>query len=392
MPKTVAFIAHGGGPTAVLNASLLGVVQEGHRHFRRLWAACGGLPGLLKGQVTDLLAVPVSRIGRMAEQPGSMIGSYRGAITDDHIARILAAFRRDGVRHFFYTGGNGSMGTALRIARAAAAEGYVLTTIGIPKTVDNDICETDHCPGFGSAARFVATAVREIGLDQRALPTPVSIIEVMGRNAGWLAAAAILARQHKHDPPHLICVPEHPFKVGEFLEAVDRALQKLGWFVGVVAEGLRDPAGQMVSAAHGTNLDAKGRPLMGGVAAELAALVSAKLRVRARSEKPGILGRALRLCRSSVDAQEAYETGRFAVQSAVSGASERMVALRRPQGTKYHVGFELVPLSKVSERERVLPARYCPRQSAITSEFRRYVAPLIGDALPSADYLDEGAC
>ena len=392
MPRTAAFIAHGGGPTAVLNASLLGVVEEGHRHFRHLWAACGGLPGLLKGQVIDLLAVPVSRVGRLAEQPGSMIGSFRGEITDDHVARILEIFRRDGVRYFFYTGGNGSMGTVLRIARAAAAEGCVLTTIGIPKTVDNDICETDHCPGFGSAARFVATAVREIGLDQRALPSPVSIIEVMGRNSGWLAAAAVLARQHKLDAPHLICVPEHPFEVEEFLAAVDRALEKLGWFVGVVAEGLRNPAGRMVSAAHGANLDAKGRPLMGGVAAELAALVSAKLRVRARSEKPGILGRALRLCRSLVDAQEAYQTGRFAVRSAVSGASERMVALKRRQGRKYHVGLELVPLSKVSERERVLPARYCPRQSAITSEFLSYVAPLIGEALPNAEYLDEGAC
>jgi len=345
LPKASAFIAHGGGPTAVLNASLAGVVEEGHRHFRHLWAACGGLPGLLNAQVIDLLAIPRSRIGRLADQPGSMIGSFRGAITDDDIAHIIETFRRDGFRHFFYTGGNGSMGTALKIARAAAAAGCALTTIGIPKTVDNDICETDHCPGFGSAARFVATAVREIGLDQRALPTPVSIIEVMGRNAGWLAAAAILARQHRHDAPHLISVPEHPFKVGEFLEAVDRALGKMGWFVGVVAEGLRDPAGRMVSAAHGSNIDAKGRPLMGGVAAELAALVSAKLRVRARSEKPGILGRSLRLCRSSVDAREAYETGRFAVQSAVSGASEQMVALKRRQGRKYHVGLELVPLS-----------------------------------------------
>jgi 6-phosphofructokinase len=182
----------------------------------------------------NLLDVPLPRIKRLADQPGSMIGSFRGEVTDEHIERILGFFRHHDIRHFFYAGGNGSMGTALRIARAAAAQGYELTTIGIPKTVDNDIGETDHCPGFGSAARFVATAVREIGLDQRALPTPVSIIEVMGRNAGWLAAASILARRHQDDPPHFIYVPERPFSAREFVERVDRILQKLGWVVGVV--------------------------------------------------------------------------------------------------------------------------------------------------------------
>lgn len=385
--KAHAFIAHGGGPTSVLNASLLGTVCEGHRLFGRLWAAHGGLAGLLRGEVSDLLSVPQSRIARLAEQPGSMIGSYRGAVTDEHIERILEFFRRRDIRHFLYTGGNGSMGTAWRIARAAATQGYELNTIGIPKTVDNDICETDHCPGFGSAARFVVTAVREVGLDQRALPTPVSIIEVMGRNTGWLAAASILAQKHKDDPPHFIYVPEHPFSAAEFVQRVDRILQKLGWVVGVVAEGLRDASGQMVSASHGSNLDAKGRPLMGGVAANLATLVSEKLNVRARSEKPGVLGRAFSLCRSSVDAREAYEIGRFAVQSAVVGKSDVMVALRRQSTQKYRVSLELVPLTRVSERERVLPRRYFPRQAGVSLEFHNYVAPLIGKSLNPPEHL-----
>lgn len=387
MSKAQAFIAHGGGPTSVLNASLLGTVQEGHRRFRRLWAARGGLAGLLNGEVSDLLSVSLSRIVRLASQPGSMIGSYRGAVTDEHIGRIIEFFRRHDIRHFFYTGGNGSMGTALSIARAAAAQGYALTTVGIPKTVDNDICETDHCPGFGSAARFVATAVREIGLDQRALPTPVSIVEVMGRNTGWLAAASILARRHKDGPPHFIYVPEHPFSTVEFMQRVERILQKLGWVVGVVAEGLRDASGQMVSASRGSNIDAKGRPLMGGVAAELATLVSERLNVRARSEKPGILGRAFSLCRSSVDAQEAYAIGRFAAQSAVAGRSDVMVAIRRRDTQKYRVSLELVPLTRLNERERGLPRRYAPRQAAVSQEFRNYVAPLIGDELRPPEHL-----
>jgi 6-phosphofructokinase 1 len=299
----------------------------------------------------------------------------------------LGFFRRHDIRHFFYAGGNGSMGTALRIAQAAAAKGYELTTIGIPKTIDNDICETDHCPGFGSAARFVATAVREVGLDQRALPTLVSIMEVMGRNAGWLAAATILAQRHQDDPPHFIYVPERPFSSQEFVERVDRILQRLGWVVGVVAEGIRDASGQMICASHGSNLDARGRPLGGGVAAELASLVSTQLKVRVRSEKPGALCRAFSPCRSSVDAQEAYEIGRFAVASAVAGKSEVMVAMRRLPMRKYRVKLVLVPLAKVSERERVLPRRYYRQQAGISEDYRDYVAPLIGEELRPPEHL-----
>jgi len=387
LSKARAFIAHGGGPTSVLNASLLGTVREGHLRFRRLWAAHGGLAGLLRGDVLDLLDVPLSRIKRLADQPGSMIGSFRGEVTDEHIERIMGFFRLHDIRHFFYAGGNGSMGTALRIARAAAAQGYELTTIGIPKTVDNDICETDHCPGFGSAARFVATAVREVGLDQRALPTLISIMEVMGRNAGWLAAASILARRHKDDPPHFIYVPERPFSSQEFVERVDRILQRLGWVVGVVAEGIRDASGEMIYASHGSNIDAKGRPLGGGVAAELANLVSKQLKVRVRSEKPGALCRAFGPCRSSVDAQEAYEIGRFAVASAVAGKSEVMVAMRRWETRRYRVSLVLVPLANVSERERFLPRRYFPRSAEVSEEYRDYVAPLIGDDLRPPEHL-----
>ncbi len=387
MSKANAFIAHGGGPTSVLNASLFGTVREGHARFRRLWAAQGGFAGLFRGDVFDLLRVPLPRIARLAGQPGSMIGSFRGEVTDAHIERILEFFRHREIQHFFYAGGNGSMGTALRISRAAAVQGYALNTIGIPKTIDNDLCETDHAPGFGSAARFVATAVREIGLDQRALPSLVSIIEVMGRNVGWLAAASILARRHDEDPPHFIYVPEHAFNTREFVDRVDRILQKRGWAVGVVAEGVRDAAGRMLFASHGSNLDAKGRPLVGGVAAELANLVSAQLKVRVRSEKPGILCRAFGLCRSSVDAREAEEIGRFAVKSAVAGKSDAMVALRRKPTRRYGVELELVPLAKVSECERVMPRRFVPQQARISEEYWKYVSPLIGEPLRPPEHL-----
>ncbi len=390
MPKSKpqAFVAHGGGPSSVLNSSLYGTVREGHGRFGRLWAARGGLAGLLRGEVLDLLTVPLCRLERLAEQPGTMIGSFRGEITDEHIGRILEFFRRRDIRHFFYAGGNGSMGTLARIARAAAAQSYELTTIGIPKTIDNDIGETDHCPGFGSAARFVATAVREIGLDQRALPTPVSIIEVMGRNAGWLAAASILARGRSDDPPHFIYVPEEVFSTTEFVERVERLLRKQGWVVGVVAEGIRDASGQLVSATYGSNLDAKGRPLVGGVSADLAMLISTELKVRTRSEKPGILCRAFNPCRSPVDAREAFEIGRFAARSALAGKSQAMVAMKRQRSRKYRVRLHLVPLAKVCDHERTMPRRYIRPPAAIAEDYRKYVAPLVGDDLQLPAHLD----
>ncbi len=379
MRHTSAFLAHAGGPTAVLNASLLGVVHESRRkRTNRLWAARGGLGGLLAGDTLDLLEIPERRLARLTDEPGSMIGSYRGPVTEDDLGRIVEFFRRREIRSCLYTGGNGSMGTALRIAQAAAASGYELSVIGIPKTIDNDICETDHCPGFGSAARFVALAVRDIGLDQRALPSPVSIIEVMGRNVGWLAASSILARHRPDDPPHFVYVPERVFDPEEFLTRVDGLLRKQGWAVGVVAEGLQYASGRMVGASGGSNRDARGRPLAGNVSVHLASLVSRRLKVRARSEKPGLLCRAFSPCGSSVDAREAYASGRFAVGAAAAGETGVMVSLRRADGPRYRCAWTLVALAKVADRERRLPRLFLPGTAKSEKRYRDYVAPLVG--------------
>jgi ATP-dependent phosphofructokinase / diphosphate-dependent phosphofructokinase len=362
---------------------------EGARsgRLRHLWAARGGLGGIFRGEVTDLLALPSRQIARIAQQPGSIIGSFRGPISQSDLQNAVGYFRRRDVRYCFYTGGNGSMETAQQIAQAAREQGYELNTIGIPKTIDNDICETDHSPGFGSAARFVAVATRVTGLDQRALPTPVSIIEVMGRNTGWLAAASALARERASDPPHFVYVPERPFDEGEFLGRVDRLLRKVGWVVGVVAEGIRDAAGRPVAAAKGPNRDARGRPLVGNASAVLAALVSRRLRVRVRSEKPGLLCRAFSLCRSQVDAAEARAVGRFAVKAARDGKDSVMIALRRPEPGPYRVLLTTVPLHVVAGRERCLPGRYVPEDGAIHESFRPYAEPLIGTPLEPLIYI-----
>nr|HEX5483514.1 diphosphate--fructose-6-phosphate 1-phosphotransferase [Terriglobia bacterium] len=389
MKTTSALVAHGGGPTPVLNSTLLGVIREARAaDFRHLWAPIGGLGGILRGDLIDLLAIPRSKLQKLSGQSGSAVGSFRGKISDSDLDEIIHSFRTREIHSFFYTGGNGSMGTLQRIAAAARASNYELTAVGVPKTIDNDICETDHCPGFGSAARFAAIAVREIGLDQRALPTPVSIGEVMGRNTGWLAAATLLARQRQADPPHFIYVPEVPFNLDEFLGRVDRLLQKQGWVVGVVAEGLRDHAGRIIAGARGSSRDAKGRPLAGDVAAHLARLVSQRLRVRARSEKPGLLCRAFAPCQSLVDAAEAYSLGRFAVRSALKGHSEMMVGLRRAFSKRYSCRLTLVRLDKVADQERFLPGKYLRKPGDIPESYRAYVAPLIGPALEMPVYFD----
>jgi ATP-dependent phosphofructokinase / diphosphate-dependent phosphofructokinase len=381
-----AFIAHGGGPTAVLNASLLGAVEAARRvGVSRFWAAIGGLGGYLTGQTADLLAVPAARIARLARQAGSFIGCYRGAFDDAQVLGLIRYFREQDIRYCFYTGGNGSMGTALRIARAARAERYELYTVGIPKTIDNDIVGTDHAPGFGTAARFVALAVRDMGLDQRSLPTPVSICEVMGRDTGWQAAASILARGKPDDAPHFIYTPERPFDEEEFLTRIDRLLSRQGWVMGVVAEAVRDRAGRVISESGGANCDAWGRPLASNVAIHLAGLVSERLKVRARSEKPGLLCRAFTPTVSPVDWVESRMAGDFAVRLALRGENGVMAAFRRRSG-RYRCDCVAVPLARVAGKTRTLPQRYLPSVGVVDESYRDYVTPLVGPAfdLPEA--------
>jgi len=374
-----AFVAHSGGPTAVLNMSLLGVIEETRRRgIAHLWAGRWGLGGVLRGDVVDLLMMAQKPLSRLARTPGSLIGSYRGPMTGEDMGHILDFFRSRQIRYCFYTGGNGSMGTLLRIQRMANQQGYELLTLGIPKTIDNDLRHTDHCPGYPSAARFAAMAVRDAGLDQRALPTPVSIFEVMGRNTGWLAAATILARVRPDDPPHFIYTPERPLDEQLFLTVLDRTLRRLGWALGVVSEGLRNKSGRMIGGSAGHSRDARGRPLPGNTAQYLAQLASKSLKVRARSEKPGLLCRSFSPCASLVDADESHKAGRFAVRSVLAGHSGMMVKFTRAESRRYRCLLDLVPLELVAEHERMLPRQYLGAHGTVRPSFREYIAPLAG--------------
>lgn len=378
-------IAQGGGPTAVINCSLYGVIQQAQasESVGKILGARKGITGVLNEDLVDLRKQSKAIIEGLRNSPGAALGSCRYRVAEDDYPKIMDFVKRHGIRYFFYNGGNDSMDTANKVNLLAEREGYELYVIGIPKTIDNDLPFTDHTPGYGSAARYVAQSVRDLGMDIRALPTPVSIFEAMGRNTGWLAAASVLAKTDKDSAPHHIYVPERAFEMERFLADIESAVGRLGWAVVVVSEGIRTADGKPVYEASGlTQTDQFGHTLPGDAASFLAAEVSRELKLRARSEKPGICGRASILCVSSVDQAEAEMVGRAAVGAVIKGESGKMVALERKRCRKYECLTGLVPLADVSNVENKMPDEFIDDDStSVTAAFCEYAKPLIGGDL-----------
>jgi len=252
-----ALIAHGGGPTSVINASLVGLIEESRaqRTFAKLYGARFGIRGLLEEDFTELLGQDQKLVHAIARSPGSALGSSRFKLSDQDYGRILEILKKRDIRCFFYTGGNGSMDTALQLWRHANAAGHDVQVIGIPKTIDNDLCITDHAPGYASTAHFFAIAAREVGEDNRSLPPPISVLEVLGRNAGWVVAATALARTHDDDAPHLIYLPERPVSLDQIATDVERVYLRLGRVVIAVCEGQLDETGTPGSYSCTADLD-----------------------------------------------------------------------------------------------------------------------------------------
>jgi 6-phosphofructokinase 1 len=373
-----AVVAHGGGPTAVINASLAGLTEQYRETGRRLYGARYGLAGILRGDFVELTAVDAERMRRLSESPGSAIGSSRLALGDDDYDRLLEVLRRAEVETFFYTGGNGSMETALRVARRAREAGYELQVIGIPKTIDNDLCVTDHTPGYASTARFFACAARDVGEDNRSLPAPVCVLETLGRNAGWIVAATSLARHREDDAPQLIYVPERRVSLERIAADVERVYRRLGRVVLAVCEGQLDERGQ----PFGSEVDRAEsgvHRLASNLGHTLARLLSGKLGIRARAEKPGLMGRCCGEFVADVDRQEALACGRAAGVAAGEGQSEVMVALRRDSNAPYRATTFLAPLASVARVERLLPAEWIdPGECDVLAGFREWAAPLVG--------------
>ena len=374
-------IIHGGGPTCVLNASTYGVIREAQKHPEKIggvFGCMGGVGGLLNRNFRRLDSLAQEKLERLKYTPGTVIGSSRYPLAADDYARLADVLQEEGFSYVLMSGGNGTMDTCGRLHRACAPKGILAG--GVPKTIDNDISVTDHSPGFGSAARYIAGAVRAIGEDVKSLPIHVCIVEAMGRNAGWIAAASALARKDSGDAPHLIYLPERPFDEEAFLRDVKALHERQGGVVVVVSEGLKNRDGQPIVPP----LFQTGRAVYyGDVSAYLAELVIRRLGVKARSEKPGLLGRAQTEMQSFVDRNEAVEAGAEAVRVLLDGQSGFMTGFKRVSTEPYRVRLIRIPLEDVTLAERTLPPEYiAPSGHDVTNAFLLWARPLLGDDFP----------
>ena len=368
----------------MLNSSLAGAIAEAQRSpaVTALLGAIHGMRGLLNDNLVELGPLTNDEIDNLRLAPGSAIGSSRLQPPPDGLDQLLTNFKRRNVRYFFYTGGNGSMETALDVQQHATERGYELRVLGIPKTIDNDLHATDHTPGHASAARFFAHAVRDIGKDNEALPPPVCVVEVLGRNAGWIAAATALARDGAEDAPHLIYFPERPVTEDALMADVDRIYSRIGRVLLVACEGQTnergEPFGADVDKAQSTV-----HRLASNLGHSMARLISQRTGLRARAEKPGLLGRSCAALASEVDRAESYECGRAAVQAALQGESGVMVAIRRTSNHPYRFATELVPLESVARKERLFPLEWiAPEANGVLPPYFDYIRPLVGDVRP----------
>ena len=380
-------VMQSGGPTAVLNRSLAGIVDEAseRRALGTLYGASHGLAGLLKGELILLERPSGAAWRRIARAPGAALGSTRRKLGVEDVPVVLEALSERNVGYLFIIGGNDSAETGHGIGVAANAAGYPLSVINVPKTIDNDLAISDHSPGYGSAARFVALATLGAGRDAEAMgeESPITIIEVMGRDAGWLAASAALARREDRDAPHVICIPEVPVVEDQFLGRLEDAYRRHDFAGAVVAENVRGPDGVLGGNTDPWLVDGFGHPYYEGAGRYLAGLVARRLKVRVRYEKPGTIQRSFIECVSRTDAQEAEMVGRAAVRYAVEGHTDQIVTLMREPGKRYHCTSGLVPLERVAGQVKTMSSEYYdPSTGFVTGNFISYARPLIGSPLP----------
>lgn len=372
-----------------MNSSLVGILREAAEHgeIEGVYGTLFGVQGLLDEALVDLGREDPAIIQRLSHTPAAALGSCRYRLGVEDSERTLEVLKAHNVRYFFYIGGNDSAEAAHRIARLAQERGYELYVISLPKTIDNDLVETDHCLGYGSVARFVAMVTMDAGRDTEAmrLLEPIKIIEVMGRDAGWVAAAAALAKKREEDAPHLIFSPERPLILGQFLEEVQRVYRQFGYVVAVMAEMVKKEDGTLlVVPDEGPEKDPFGHPRPSSPARFLCQLIRSELGLRPRFDKPGTIQRTAMAYASSTDLEEACLAGRMAVKYALQGKSDCMVTLVREPGDSYRCSIGLAPLAKVANALKTLPDEYItPEGNFVTEAFLEYARPLIGGPLPT---------
>ena len=384
-------MAQSGGPTAVINSSLAGVIQEAGKYpdqVQEIYGGLNGILGILNEELIDIQEEKRQVIEALKFTPAAALGTCRYKIdfkkkpeqAADDMNRLFEVFQAHNIRFFLYAGGNDSQDTAHKIHEEALKRGYDLRVIGVPKTIDNDLPHTDHCPGYGSVIKYNAATVMEIAADVSSMATDdgaCCIIEVMGRAAGWIAAGGVLAKRQPHDAPHIILIPEIPFDETSFLERVKQVASDLKYCVVVVGEGLKNKSGEEV-AADKSRLDAFGHAVLSGAAEHLVDLVQDRLNLKSRSVKLGYAQRAAAHYASLTDSQEAVACGEAAVRAAMQGQSGFMVKLVRVQSNPYRWTTGLQDLKDIANVEHFVPRDWMSEDGFLPNEkFIEYARPLI---------------
>ena len=380
--------AQSGGPTSVINASAAGVFIEGLKSDKitAVYGAAHGIRGILNEEFYDIGQEDEKELLLLKNTPSSVLGSVRyklkdASVDDTDYKRLLEVFKKYNVRYFFYNGGNDSMDTCNKISKYMAKSGYDMNVIGVPKTIDNDLYGTDHCPGFASAAKYIATSVMEINLDANVYDTPtVCIIEAMGRNAGWLTASAKLAN-YKGLGVDLFYLPEVAFDIDKFVSDVKNVLAKNNnKCIAIVSEGIQDKDGNLIieKLSEGGAKDSFGHAQLGGIAASLAAIIKKETGFKTRAIELSLMQRCAAHVASKTDIEETFNAGRKAVQIAVAGETDKMVCYARKEGDTYECEYTVVPLELAANTEKKVPLEWITDNGTnISDEFVKYALPLI---------------
>lgn len=374
-------IVHGGGPTAVMNGSLYGAIKEAKKSDKigHIYGANNGTGGFLKKDFLELENIPEEKLKLLLQTPGTAIGTSRDPIEQEHYEKMADILEEENVKYVLFNGGNGTMDTCGKLHKTCQKRNLDVKVMGIPKTTDNDIAVTDHSPGFGSAAKYMAACTQELAADVRSLPIHVVVMEASGRNAGWITAASALAGE-KGYAPDLIYLPERAFDEDKFIEDIKKLLEKKSGILVVASEGLTDKEGKpIVKPVFKTER----ATYFGDVSSHLANLVIQKLGYKARGEKPGLLGRASIFMQSQVDIEEAQLAGEMACRAALNGESGKMVAFSRVSENPYEMKPFLVDIDEVMMYERKMPDEFINEEgNGVTQAFLDWCRPLIGEELP----------
>ena len=386
--KGACIIGQSGGPTSVINASTLGCIEAAlaSEHITKVYGAAHGIKGILNDRLYDMGQESPEELSLVKYTPSAVLGSCRYKLedfltNDTDYRRILDVFEKYNVRYFFYNGGNDSMDTCSKISSYFTKNDYECRIIGSPKTIDNDLAGTDHCPGYGSAAKYVATTCMEVYRDAMVYDTgSVTVVEIMGRNAGWLTAASALGK-HKGMGPDLIYLPEVPFDLADFISDVKRIYDRKGDVLVAVSEGIKDKNGTYISSYFSDtskDKDAFGHARMGGLAGSLSNFAKAKLDAKVRGIELSLLQRCAIHVASKTDMEESYMAGKAALEAAVAGATDKMLAFKRAEGIEYRCETELVDLVDVANMEKAIPRAWINEAgNDLRQEFIDYALPLI---------------